>query len=67
MPLKFSLRAPILQDFLVAAPRPPSISMLWMLIVFCTINQTSYVILFKGPHFFYAPGPLILLGAPDGL
>ena len=61
MPLKFNLRAPILQNFLGGMPLdPPSISMLRMLIVvLCTINSTS-----KGPTLFYAPGPLIPLGAP---
>ena len=47
-------------------PDPPSISMLRMLIVvLCTVNSTSNFTLYKGPHlYFYAPGPLISLGAP---
>ena len=42
------------------------ISMLCMLItVLCTINLTSNFTLYKGPPLiFYAPGPLISLGAP---
>ena len=46
-------------------PDPPSISMLRMLIVvLCTINLTSNFTLYKGPPLiFYAPGPLISLGA----
>ena len=65
MPLKFNLRAPILQNFLGGMPPdPPSIS---MLIVLHTINQTSYVchLIQRAPLLFYAPGPLISLGAPD--
>ena len=41
MPLKFNLRAPVFQNFPGGhAPRPPSISMLRMLIVLRTINLT---------------------------
>ena len=38
------------------APRPPSISMLRMLIVvLCTINSTSNFTLYKGPHLHFMP------------
>ena len=41
MPLKFHLRAPILQIFGRAYPQTP---MLHLLIVLCTINCTSYYV-----------------------
>ena len=54
MPLKFNLRAPILQNFPGGMPPdPPSISMLRMLIVvLCTVNLTS-----KGPTYILCPRP----------
>ena len=54
MPLKFNLKAPILQIFLGGhAPRPPSISML--IVVLCTIYSTSNFTLYKGPHLYFKP------------
>ena len=65
MPLKFNLRALLIQNFLGGMPPdPPSISMLHMLImVLCTINLTSNSIQ-RAPLIFYAPGTIISLGTP---
>ena len=63
MPLKFNLKAPILIFWGGMPPDPHSISML--IVMLCTINLTLNFTLYKRASLiFYAPGPLISLGAP---
>ena len=63
MLLKFNLRAPTLKTFLGEhAPRPPSITMLHMLIVQIRHHALLYT---RALLLFYAPDPLISLGAPE--
>ena len=58
MPLKFNLRAFILQNFLGGMPLDPRTSMLHMLIVVLrTINPTSNFTLYKGPTYILCPRP----------